>query len=152
MAGLVLVLIYQVYKVKFAPPEEAEDQVSIVPPRGSIASGDVVDPPPPPPSDPDRPDTKRIVRSNPFSAIGLGEGEVGADGRTKPDLTLLRIMPWTGGTNVAEIRTQTEKAKRYGVGDSFESFRIISINANAKEVVVYSEEHRSEFTLTPEGD
>jgi len=152
LAGLVLVLIYQVYKVKFAPPEETEDQVSFVPPRGTVSGVAVDDLPPPPPPEPDRPDTKRMVRSNPFSAIGLGTGEVGPDGQTKPDLKLLRIMPWTGNTNVAEIRSQTLKAKRYGVGDSFESFRIISIDPNAQEVVVYSEEHRSEFTLTPEGD
>jgi len=62
---------------------------------------------------------------------------------------LIRIMPWTGGTYVAEIRTQAEeaKAKRYGVGDSFGSYRIISIDPSGVEVAVYSEEHRREIKL-----
>ena len=151
LAGLVIVLMYQVYKVKFAPVEVTEDGVQFVPPRGTVSESSV-EVPPPPPGDPDRPDTKRLVRSNPFSAIGLG-GEGGADGDSnKPDLELLRIMPWTGGTFVAEIRTQTDRPKRYGVGDQFESYQIISIDPSAGEVVIYSEEHRRNFTLTAESN
>ncbi len=148
LAGLVLVLIYQVYKVKFAATEVAEDTVQFVPPRGTVPASDV-ELPPPPPADPDRPDTKRLVRSNPFSANGLGGGPGQGEDSAKPDLELLRIMPWTGGTYVAEIRTQTARPKRYGVGDQFESYQIISIDPNANEVVIYSEEHRRNFTFTP---
>ena len=149
LAGLVLVLIYQVYKVKFAPPEAEEDGPRFVLPSGSVRDT-ITELPPPPPSDPDRPDTKRLVRSNPFSAIGLGGDNLDEDGQAQPELELLKIMPWTGGTFVAEIRTQTARPKRYGVGDQFESYRIISIDPSAKEVVVYSEEHRKNFTFTVE--
>lgn len=149
LAGLVLVLMYQVYKVKFAPSEVAEEGVQFVPPRGTVTDSKVEEPPPPPP-DPDRPDTKRLVRSNPFSANGLGGGAGPGDESAMPDLEVLRVMPWTGGTYVAEIRTQTTRPKRYGVGDQFESYQIISIDPNANEVVIYSEEHRRNFTFTPE--
>lgn len=148
LASLVLVLMYQVYKVKFAPVEVSEDGVQFVPPRGTVTDSKVEEPPPPPP-DPDRPDTKRLARSNPFSANGLGTGAGAGDEDAMPDLELLRIMPWTGGTYVAEIRTQTDRPKRYGVGDQFESYQIISIDPNANEVVIYSEEHRRNFTFTP---
>ncbi len=149
LAGLVLVLIYQVYKVKFAPPEAEEEGVIFVPPSGTMSNFDIELPPPPPP-DPDRPDTKRLVRSNPFSAIGLGQGGTGSDGEKRPDLELIKIIPYTGGTYVAQIRTQTARPKLYGIGEQFESYRIISIDPTAQEVVIYSEEHRKNFTYTPE--
>lgn len=149
LAGLVVVLMYQVYKVKFAPTEAEEDETILRPPSSQV-SAEQAQGPPPPPADPDRPDTKRLVRSNPFSAVGLGEGQTGDGELGKPDAVLVRILPWTGGTYVAEIRTQTQKAKRFGVGEGFESFRVISINQAAQEVVIYSEEHRGNFTLTPE--
>jgi len=100
---------------------------------------------------PTRPDGNKLVASNPFSAEGLGAGEVDEFGERRPELELLEIRPWTGDTHVAEIRTQTARAKRYGVGDAFESYRIISIDPNAGEVVIYSEEHRRNFTFTLDG-
>jgi len=64
-----------------------------------------------------------------------------------PVVELIKIMPWTGGTYVAEIRTQNARPKRYGVGDQFESYQIISIDPSAGKVVLYSEEHRRNLTL-----
>jgi hypothetical protein len=63
------------------------------------------------------------------------------------DLELIGIRPWTGGTYVAEIKSQTMRPKRFAVGDEFGPYRIISIDPNAGEVVVYSEEHRRNYTL-----
>ena len=48
LAGLVLVLIYQVYKVKFAPTEAEENGPLFVPPSGTVSSTIVELPPPPP--------------------------------------------------------------------------------------------------------
>jgi hypothetical protein len=149
LAGLVIVLIYQVYKVRFAPTEAEREEVIFQPPRGSVPPGEREDFPDPPPALPDRPDTKRLVSSNPFSAEGLGEGGPGADGGPQVDAELLAIRPFSGGTWVAEIRTQTERPKRFGVGEGFESFKVISIDPAEQKVVIYSEEHRREFTLTP---
>lgn len=149
LAGLVAVLIYQVYKVKFAPVETTEDKINIVPPSGTVTDPPDDELPPEPPSDPNRPDTRRLVQKNPFSAIGLG-GSLSEDTDQKPDLTLLKIMAYSGGKFVAQIRTQTARPKLYGIGAEFESYRIVSIDPNAQKVVIYSEEHRAEFTFTPE--
>lgn len=148
LAGLVIVLIYQVYKVRFAPTEAEQEEVIFQPPRGSVPPGAATEMPDPPPPLPDRPDTKRLVSANPFSAEGLGEGR-DAEGGPELDAELLAIRPFSGGTWVAEIRTQTERPKRFGVGEGFESFKVISIDPTEQKVVIYSEEHRREFTLTP---
>jgi hypothetical protein len=149
LAALVIVLIYQVYQVQFAAPEEDPEKIVPVPPRGGVPAR-MQDLPPELPLMPARPDENKLVASNPFSAEGLGAGEVDEFGDRQPDLELIEIRPWTGGTYVAEIRTQTARPKRYGVGDQFESYQIISIDPSAGEVVIYSEEHRRNFTYTLE--
>jgi hypothetical protein len=72
---------------------------------------------------------------------------VAAEEPAEFDLELIAIRPWTGGTYVAEIRTETMQPKRFGVGEPFKSYRIISIDPQAGEVVVYSKEHDRNYTL-----
>lgn len=147
LAALVAVLCQQVYTVAYKPKEDEAAASIFKPPKGNWQPAAELDVPPSPPLLPDRPDAKRMLRRNPFSADGLdSSGEAG--GVARPDLVVVRIVPWTGGTHVAEIRTQTARPKRYGVGDAFEAYKIISIDPDAKEVVIYSEEHRSNFTYT----
>lgn len=145
LVALILVLCYRVWGV-MNPAELTFEE-----PGAAIAKPRPIpkDPPPPVPVLPRSPDFKGLVRTNPFtihSALpGTREGEARED---RPNLTVIRIVPWAGGDYRAEIVTQGARPKRYKEGEQFETYRLIDIDEVNNQVTIFSNAHNKNFVIT----
>jgi hypothetical protein len=147
LVALILVLCYRVWGVMNPPEVNFEESArGANPPKPRQI---LKDPPPPVPVLPRSPDFKGLVRTNPFtvhSALpGSREGEAREE---RPNLTVVRIVPWTGGEYRAEIITQGARPKRYKEGEQFESYRLVDIDEINNQVTIFSNAHNKNFVIT----
>lgn len=93
-----------------------------------------------------------LVAGNMFTVHGGGAQEE-TEQEITPDqlgITLVRIVPWSGGDYRAELRDRTGNVDRYQQGEQFQNFRLERINPGANEVQIWSDEYGRVFTLTAE--
>lgn len=167
LAALVVVLIYQIYKVTnpqervtVQPPQPPlpRTRVDVDSPEGQEIIARVVeefpdvDNPPPPPEPVRLPDTSGLVAANPFTVYvggltGASRDEEEAEG--EPDISLASIQQRPDGTYLAEMRvdgrrSRAEEGEEFGDG----RYRLERIDAGNNSVVIYSENHGRRFTFT----
>ena len=144
LLALLVVFAFRVYVVVNGPTLDVSEKkiVAAKPPEEVLL-------PPERPAPPRKVDYQGLVQRNPFSVYGISTER--ADDTSAPEqisLTLHRIVPWNDGTVRAEISSQDGRARRYEEGEAFENYRIVSIDATAQTVVVYSSADDRNFTLT----
>lgn len=143
---LVIVLCWKVYDVAF--PSEEKPPTWEGP--GAVQQLDWTGPPPDSaPPFPSRPSIDKLIRMNPFTVQSLERSERGQSTQADLELRVIRIRD-VGGTLKAEISTAGRRSLWYGEGQSFETYRIVSVDRGANTVEIYSEEHARTYTLTAE--
>ncbi|HRI89111.1 MAG TPA: hypothetical protein PK869_12635 [Candidatus Hydrogenedentes bacterium] len=122
-------------------------------PNAPITAGNVPLPDPRP-GLPRAEDFRPLIRQNPFTIYGIVV-TTGARGETteeKIDVTLSKIIKWNDGSYRAELTTKVSgRPKRYAEGESFESYKVMEIDAVNNTVTIYSTGHDKTFTLTMPG-
>ena len=144
---MVAILCFQVYKVLY--PDEKPRGVIPNPPRSLDENSEGFTAPPQPPDKPGitiSGDYVSLFRRNPFWYFS-GRNQRGTqDGEEGTEIALVDIQVTAAGVTRAQLRTATT-TQWYTVGDSFEQFRLQSVDVDGQTAVVYVERLSREITL-----
>lgn len=147
LVAMVAILCFQVYKVLY--PDDKPSGVTPLPPK---ALNDSFEAPPLPAPEPPitvSGDYVSLYRRNPFWYFS-GRNQRGTTTDDKSyEIALVGIQTTGSGEPRAQLRTAAT-TKWYGVGDSFEQFRLQSVDASAQTAVVYVESLGRDVTLQME--
>lgn len=111
-------------------------------PPGDQLPADVETPGVPPrmPAPPDFENWTNLWRTNPFTYVSPGAGRrVVVEGR-EIDLELLNIQKHPDGSYRVQIRSANRKKGWYKEGDPFESYELLTIEADTECIWVFAEE------------
>ena len=146
LVAMVAILCFQVYKVVY-PVEKLQGETPRPPKQ---APGDAKQPPPPA----DSPtitfagDYLGLTRRNPFWYFSGRNQRSGSQNTGDVEIKLLDIQNSAAGPR-AQLQTGTT-TKWYNVGDSFEQFKLQSVDGSSNTAVVYVESLGREQTLQKE--
>jgi hypothetical protein len=143
---LVFVLAYQVFQVVQHKP----DPTLQVPRAGTIRDTppDTIPSPEPFVSTPTGKDYAGLNQRNPFwvySSTGEKKDASGTTEAADPAIRLLNIQALPDGGHTARI--QTQGTQWYKEGEQFESYKLLKIDAENRQVEVYSEKLGKSITL-----
>lgn len=139
LAIMVIILCYRVYQVVHPPPATDGGDSFRFP--GDMLPADVETPgmPPPVPGPPDSENWTTLWRANPFIYVKPGRGRTVKPGEPDVDLKLLNIQQSADGSYIAWIRSPGRKGW-YKEGEAFESYELMTIDADVECVWVFAEE------------
>jgi hypothetical protein len=153
LAGLLAYLVYRVYLVLQAVPEE---QVLIHPVHNAIPerimaeleeSGDLPPvPPPPAPAPYPYGQYASLVRTNPFYMHATTAAAGGGQETQQWDVAVLDVQEPIPGKRRARIRHGTSTAW-YDEGDSFVAYELTAVDMEARTATIFSTEHRRSRTF-----
>lgn len=136
LAAMVIILCYRVYIVANPQPF---DSANIPRQPNKTADGVGPEPPPPPPDALIVQDWRPLWRNSLMKWDTRGGGPGDSEDEASANLSLERIMILPNGRKRAQIRSRGGSARWYDEGDSFESFRLQSIDADTECCVLFSE-------------
>ncbi len=139
LAIMVVILCYRVYQV-VNPPEDVDPKDDFRLP-GDMLPADVETPgiPPQIPGLPDSENWTILWRKNPFIWVEPGTRGPITDEGEEIDLRLLNIQETADGSYIAQIKSPTRRGW-YKEGAPFESYEVITIEADEECVWVFAEE------------
>ena len=148
LVAMVVILCYQVYKVVY--PDEKPRGVSPTPPVAAPGKADAPPEPIPAQTLTFSGDYRSIWQRNPFWSMSGRGGNQGNGSANEVFIKLLDLQDATGSKPAqAQLQTATT-TKWYPVGDSFEQFRLDSVDLGAGTATVYIESLGQTRTLTKE--
>lgn len=140
---MIVVLCYQVWKV--ASPSKDNNLIGARHPNPSSNAVDMVEQIPEPPKMPPIERPVSLYRKNPFWYYGSQRSS--GQGTTETEIRL-RLVNIQGSGDSARVKLDDGSAEHwYSIGEPFQSYEVISVDAAEGTCVVYSEEYSKQLTL-----
>lgn len=143
---MVAVLAFQIFSVLRT---EQEDSLGLPPTPSRVADRERLDPVPPemPPEMPPRKppvNPERLVENDPFD----WRARTSAAAADQVSLTTLRLLRIRSAGDSAMVQIQTDSSRKwYRVGEAFESYELLSVDADAGTADIFDESLNRTITI-----